>query len=355
MTRMQWLGQFGLLAWFATSPVLAQRTINIPPEPMCTACSVEFTRIARLGGDTEAEGLIAPTSKVVRDSEGVLYVAPTYARGLINKYSPSGAPAGVLGRLGSGPGEHARITNLAVGPHDSLYAFDQGNARFSVWAPAGDFARVGRIPRGPNDVIVLPDGRVVMQAWIPTPVHAGFPIHLLGRDGRVMRSFGSETGEFRIDDPFARFRALALGVNLSILSGRYNRYELELWSLDGRLQERYLREVPWFPPQNEAAPPPQPTLRALTYDEDGMLWVLINVPDPEWDEELPSDASSSAVAHRMFDTVIEIIDPGTGRLLTSHRHSKAFFQFIAPGLVPIFEEGEGGARYIDLWKIELAR
>lgn len=323
------LGVFGwICAWIVTSPALAQQEFSVPPEPTCAACSLTFTRIATLGGDTEAEGFIANTSAVVRDSEGILYVAPTYTPGVINKYTPAGIPADLLGRSGSGPGEHRAITELAIGPGDSLYAFDHRNARFSIWAPDGEFRRVGRLPGYPYEAIVLPDGRIVLQAWMRTPKHAGFPIHLLNTDGRILRSFGSDTGGFRNDDPLAGFRALALTGNGSIWSGRHNRYELELWSLDGELQKRYMRDVPWFPPRTGLGQPPQPTLRALEYDENGMLWVLINVPDPEWDGEFGPDARPSI---------------------------KAFFDFLAPGVVPIKDESEDGSLHFEIWKVELRR
>lgn len=262
----------------------------------------------------------------------------------------------MFGGEGSGPSEHRSITELAVGPGDSVYVFDSRQSRFNVWTPAGTFGRVGRLPGFPHEAFVLPDGRLLLQAWIRTPAHAGLPLHLLDREGEIVLSFGSEKGAFRPGNPLQRFRAVALTDDRAVWSGRYDRYELERWSLNGELQKRLVRDVHWFPPRDGEATPPQPTLRALTYDSAGLLWVLINVPDPNWDGTVPADRGPSIERdHRMFDTVIEVIDVRTGTLVLSRRHPLAFFRFIAPGLVPIGRERADGSRYIEIWTVDMTR
>jgi 6-bladed beta-propeller len=51
-----------------------------------------------------------------------------------------------LGRRGEGPGEHRQITSLLYDDHDSLFVFDAGNARASVYGPAHRFIRDFPLP-----------------------------------------------------------------------------------------------------------------------------------------------------------------------------------------------------------------
>jgi hypothetical protein len=60
-------------------------------------------------------------------------------------FSPGGLLLRSFGRSGEGPGEFAKPISLQIGPGDSLYVFDSGHQRLSVFSPAGELLRDARI------------------------------------------------------------------------------------------------------------------------------------------------------------------------------------------------------------------
>jgi len=72
------------------------------------------------------------------DSHGNVYVADRSSQLLV--FSPAGAVLRKLGRKGQGPGEFDWIQSVRVLPGDSVYAFDSGLQRVTVFAPRSDRA-----------------------------------------------------------------------------------------------------------------------------------------------------------------------------------------------------------------------
>ena len=260
----------------------AQDSVLIDRGQACRTCRFEFVKLATLGGETEEQGLISVESKVVRDSKGRFYVAPTHDRGRVVRYDERGKPSGLIGRRGRGPGEHLSIADLAIAPADTLIVLDPGNARWTVWDPAGTFVRVARLPGYPWDAVASSNGGLVLQASIRSRETAGLPIHLLDASGKIVRSFGSRLGELRPDRATAQFRAIALTGRGTIWSGNYDRYAIQEWTLEGELARTLTSRVDWFPPHSGPVPGPEATLRALSVDEFGRVWVLIQIPDAKW-------------------------------------------------------------------------
>jgi hypothetical protein len=96
--------------------------------------------------------------------------------------------------------------------------------------------------------------------------------------------------------------------------------------------------------------PPPPYVAGANMDSRGRLWLYVQVPAPAWRAaraDVPrqgrrgtGEASGSAFAldlARLYQTRIEIIDPGTGRLIASgvtpHRIIEALSR---PGLVAAY-------------------
>jgi hypothetical protein len=101
-------------------------------------------------------------SPVKRDRRGNYFVL-TPADWKINVFSPEGRHTGVLGRKGAGPGEFERAVAVAIGLEDSVFVFDQGNRRLTVFSPSHALVRSHRLDFGPTHQFVpLPDGAFLM-------------------------------------------------------------------------------------------------------------------------------------------------------------------------------------------------
>ena len=74
-------------------------------------------------------------SSIDVDSRGNLYVADAVNVAVL---TPDAQPLRRVGREGKGPGEFERVNAVRVLPGDSLFAFDAGAARVTVFGPASD-------------------------------------------------------------------------------------------------------------------------------------------------------------------------------------------------------------------------
>lgn len=72
------------------------------------------------------------------DAKGNVYVADRSSQLLV--FSPDGAVIRRLGRKGQGPGEFDWLQSVHVLPGDSVYAFDSGLSRVTVFGPGSDRA-----------------------------------------------------------------------------------------------------------------------------------------------------------------------------------------------------------------------
>ena len=92
------------------------------------------------GGPGEADDLVAVADLAI-DSRGRVLVLDIVAR-QVRVFDERGEFAGTIGRSGEGPGEFSRfMTSLMVDPADSVIVPDWGQARVSIFAPDGTFAR----------------------------------------------------------------------------------------------------------------------------------------------------------------------------------------------------------------------
>ena len=346
-------------AIISVAGVESQTVAMIEDNQPCRQCRLEFKSLAVVGGSTEVAGLVSGMSRVSVDSRGWLFMAPTYSPGVINRYTPTGGPAGTFGGEGSGPGEARGIDWLVQGPGDSLYTFDPSNARINVWTPPGSYARSillthlagGQIHSG----VVLSDGRLVLQAMLRSPEAAGQPLQLVDSNGKLLRSFGSDLAEMRPSDPDASWRSVAVDGQDRVWCARLDRYELELWTPKGEHVRTLKRSVEWFPSNtrhtNEV---PKPLLRAVQVDEHGYLWVLIQVPvPPTREKEQSADESTPTSWHEDWDTMIEVIDPVSAEVVMSQRLPDFIGWFAGLRTIGIYREADDGTFLIDVQQINL--
>jgi hypothetical protein len=287
----------------------------------------------------------------------------------VAEFDRTGNLTRLIGKRGSGPGEHRRVSYILVGPGDTLHILDGELRRHTVRFPADVVVRSARLPILADAAAITKKGDLVVVASIQTPQVAGLPLHVVNAEGEVVRSFGAddlkiELGEKR--NPIAHFRRIAAAGPSSIWSARVDAYIVERWKTDGTLESRVTRNVPWFPPglplatgrQDEVKP--HPSIRGVWEDETGLLWVNISVADALWQpignapktgRERPPLGMMEL--HRYVDTIVEVLDPVRGRVIASARRPEILQSVTGSNEFFSRREGSDGGEVIDIWRPRL--
>ncbi|HEU0052773.1 MAG TPA: hypothetical protein VFQ39_06335 [Longimicrobium sp.] len=298
--------------------------------------------MAVLGRQGDAAGL-ETFATVVRDGRGRYFAGPNDVDGRINVYEASGRFLRTLGRPGAGPGEFQRISSLAVSPGDSLFVFDVGNVRLTAFTPELRLARTVTVPGEVHHALPRPDGGVIVQTHLASHDLAGFTVHRLDPAGRFLRSFGEVRGGYRPGDWTIGLRPLAPGAGGTLWLAYGTRYEIEQWSLDGGLRRTLSREARWFQPwsgtdtRDPRTQRPPPAISSIHQDAAGRLWVSLRVADARW-RPVPRPSRGEggligpAEADRLFDSLIEVIDPAIGRVVARARNPGAPVSFLGGDL-----------------------
>ena len=288
-------------------------------------CRIELEHVARIT-DADEPGILPAYVVWIQETEAGTFVSASLDGTRIAEFGPDGRLIGVIGRSGQGPGEFQYVVTLIPGAGDTLFAPDLVQGRITMFGP--DRALVGTIPMPlllPD--LVMPDGSfLVGQENRRTETH-GHPMHVVDREGRVVRSFGTDEQQYRPGLNHVPTRKVTPGPDGTVWAMPPARYFLERWdpSTGELLQSTRIRSD-WFrestePYTDETVRPP-PRVEGLWQDEDGLVWTLVQDADVDWEppprtnEHRPVDRQEW---ERLFDWVIEVVDPGSGRVLASRR------------------------------------
>lgn len=340
----------------------AQETVTIRGAPNCVACRIEAERTASIpqGGrpsSTAFPGMIA------RDRRGMVYVSDYFGSGLIRIYDSTGRAVTSIKPLSSGGGPQL-LQSISVDLGDSLHVFGGSH---TVFDPSWKQQRTGSVPDGAAvyDALWLPDHRTVLQAASGSPSRFGLPLHVLSSDGLVQKSFGANPSESNSGSPFMRVRAVSRAGPNEVWSGYRNRYEVQRWSIDGRLIETVIREVEWFPAWTQwnsrfDVEPPPPRLMSVWQDRQGRLWTLTQVAAESWKpvegHRFQAEGSMPTITEiaRANDTIIEVLEPSTHRVLASKRFHNLFQQFLGDGLVAEITTDSSDAAVVGIWRVRVS-
>lgn len=355
----------GLLAFcVAASGLQGQPTGRL----LCAPCRIEVTPLARLGDESGSGMIDHIESRAIRSNRGEYVVKSNYPTSLA-LFDRSGKFIRTIGRKGSGPGEFQGIGAIAFGEGDSLHVFDQVAHRYSVLDPAYRFVRSGTLPLGPELAsLVLPTGDYVFGLPLRTPAQIGQPLHRVDRMGKLTASFGSQSATYRPDIPYFDRRAIAPAKDGLVWSAYRTQYVLERWNpVTGKRVAEMRRDVAWFP--SRMSPPrqlgeaadsdaPEPFLMAVRESADGILWVLIAVPDKDWKRAIAARRNGQGHTQvqdeqRYYDTVLEALNPQTGQFLASITVPEFIRQFVADDAIGTVVEDSDGLPKIHLWRVAL--
>ncbi len=318
-------------------------------------------------GDTDGPGSLATVEAFALRTRGGDYVVRGMYSPSLAVFDSSGRYRRTVGREGGAPGEYRGIASIANYRGDSLLVLDWGNSRFSVLDPSFSYVRGGALPFTPAlKTVSLGDGSFVHARHAQTPDRVGQPLQRLSPRGEWLSSFGSADGIYRPDIPLLLSRTLATADAGRIWSAAVTAYEISRIDVaSGRVVQRLFRDVPWFPDWrrpgvvgSEPDRPPRPLLVAMREDAEGLLWVLVAVPDARWRTQVRrgQGAHGHAVADEQeyYDTIIEVIDPRRGELLASRRVGEYIRQFVDDALVgTVVEDLRDGVPRLRVWRVEL--
>ncbi len=325
----------------------------------CTTCRIRASKSLTLG--SESDSLVASVLSSVVLTRNANYLAATLATGgadHIRVYGSDGRFLRRIGRKGQGPGEFRSITHVTLAQSDSIYVFEP--FRLSVLSPEGNFVRHVSIPFAtPLQTVVTGTGEMLVSAQTFSRQLAGLPVHRLSADGRHLGSFGAEPADVVRDRPSLSMRHIASGVDGRLWLVRPDLYEIEQWTPDGRRMRILTRNPEWFPPRDVEmyANKPTPFVLGLRAREDGNLWVLSLREDEDWRRH--SHIIGKMVRYspidqdNLYDSMVEVINPGSGRLISSLRLPFRAGGFVDSHRIWVLRETEIGLFMIDIWQLEL--
>jgi hypothetical protein len=359
-----------LMSGLLTGTLAAQhsRQIQIGPAPSCPKCSISIRRIVTLTPPDSSA--IGGRIVVSEDSRGNWYVSGGVLgpQALLRIFGPKGRYVGVLGREGRGPGEFgiARTPELIRG--DTMFVYDFLLHRISVLTPSGKFVQAIPLTRPAQDIAIHPDGSVAALTAGKVGDGHGVLLNSFDRNGRLMHS--RPVVKFvhgQCSDASVIAAAPAGGVWVAPRC----EYRMELRDRAGKLVLQIARAADWFPAWWDSpspfTAPPKPGINSISQDENGYLWVMIDVADAEWEkhwrnrdyskdpvgetgQRTPRDANRNL----LHDTIVEVFDLATGRLIVSQRFPQYFKGgFIRGQRVLHYEEDEQGSDRAHIYQLKL--
>lgn len=101
----------------------------------------------------------------------------------------------------------------------------------------------------------------------------------------------------------------------------------------------------------------QPYVSLMTRDAEGRLWITVLVAADDWrfGFTLAQDGTYEPQVTAIYDTLLEVVEPTTGRLLVSRRFTdRSFVVFLDSDLIVSYREDQAGYPFLDVWRFSLA-
>jgi len=357
------------------STVSAQsKVIDIPSEPTCSKCRILMQPVVEIGkGGDELGSFSYWPSNISRDSRGRYYFALPFAEETAPAvYDANGKYLTTIGGVGEGPGEFRMPMHILIAPGDTIHVFDRTLARHTVVSPSYEYVRSNRIPRRHRTAAILKNGIIALNASVPDAGRIGKYIHLFDPEGAYLGAF---TDSIEIHNPATSSTNWQWVLSRSSQGNRFwatrlaFRYQIRLWDDHGRLLKTLQPAAAWYKPYERVIAPapdrlPISTIYGSWEDESGYLWVIGDVASPNWRRFLarkPKRVEGALVYETidrqgMYDTVIEVFNPRTNRLVVSQRFPSRTFEYpIGDNLIGGIRETDEGIPYVAVWRVRLVR
>jgi hypothetical protein len=346
------------------------RPVHVPDRATCAECGISTSADARIG-DEDGDGMLSDyPDVVVRLADGRFVVAGRSGfESRPRVFTMRGRFERHLGTIGSGPGEF-RSVRASAWFGDSLVLFDDAIGRMTVLSPTLAYAR--SIPFTPTlrtRAVGVRDG-FAAAALIEGGGLLPYAVHLFDRDGAHLRPAGDSA------DDVIGWRGYPRAYTVGPASGggfwtapRLGDYVLRRFDGSGRLRQSLVVHSAWYDGSRDSrgitpSRPPQSSINHVWQGADGLLWVIGTTADPRWREGIgpPMLTEGQMISPvndqvRVYDAIIEVIDPVAGRVLTRLRVDRLRFvvQLDATHIAQFEEEGPDGYPILQVYSLRLRR
>lgn len=337
---------------------LAQEGTPLSAESACADC-ISFTEHVRIG-DGVGENYAMGSPFMLKDSLGRYWVGQP---GEIRRFSPEGDLIDVIGRPGNGPLEFELAAPFFVNPDGTVQVRDLSQPRVTVIDSAGRLVETRPLPIGIfRDLLATnPAGREYFgHGEVFGAEKLGFPLHTVDSLGEV-NSFG-RAPEGVVTSPFYEQRWLAADAD-NLYSVRFYEYEIEVWTRDGELTNRFfgpaLNDAPVEAGPLSGDNPPPNRIMDLYSMGDGRLFVLSWRRRDGWQSDtsevlLPNGVPTlTGSPLDIFESQIDIVDLATRRVVSTQRIEAILYGFLSPTEVFGLRPTESGIPQPTVWKVTI--
>jgi hypothetical protein len=316
-------------------------------------CRIELIPVVSLS--ERGQLTLSDASVSVAQDKAGRFMTLNRTRDTIVVFDRNGRFESTVGGRGRGSGQFERITHFVRMPDGAVAAYDGILRQLVAIGPSLELRSPLTLPYSPT--FVRADGTFIAAQQVPDRDLVGHPIHLVGADGRVLRSFGADPPEYRQDLPLATTRLAAPAADGTVWTVAPGRYVIERWhSGTGKRLSSLAIRSPWFKEsvRQPAGERPNPTIQSL-WESDGYLWILLRDADANWKPAAASAGDrpyAADVNDRTYDWVLEAIDPTTGAVLSTRRFPSALWAR-SPDALLTTREAKAGVSTIHVWRSRL--
>ena len=340
-------------ALIAVGAVAASVTVDAQQRPArCrTDCTIEKRLVVTLSGVVAVMREPTPRvpiigNRIVRDSRGRYAAVSSDFRQLLIFDA-----AGKL--LASPRPTYERIVSLFVDAGGAVQAYDLSSGLLTF---DGNYQVKTKteLPHAP--ALPLRGDRFLVERQIPTPALVGHPLHVMSKDGSIVRSFGADGSPFHSEDTLKNGRAVCLNPDGTIWSIASGCRLLERWdTATGRRLSHVTVKSTWFRESSRPAPMGRvanPIILTIWSEED-LVWILYRVADPQWIPRRGSERELFAQgenAHLRSDWVLEAVRSDTGSVVAMKRFDRILLRWDGSFAIASETASANRAGGVELWR-----